>query len=628
MKAGLVALALALLGLVLWSVLPSMHDGAVRPEQSAIDSEAKRSTPSQRTGVQAPESSARVALPAASEALPPVAKQLEDYQFRVLSPAGAAVANAKITVERGGQRSEYSADAAGIARIPRTAFDGKWTLFASDAERAASGDLTRMSFLRGLADSQDIELYPLLTVRGRVVTGSKLASDDFVSIRAEGTAIGRGTPRERPKIAIDVDGHFECTLEANGAWFRFTATLDGEQACETRVRIGSGFAEEVMLQCDGSSVLGGVVLTPSGTPVGAATVHLLQYDPEGRPRKGVRPLQQRTEEDGRFRFELREREGWILLAEADDWCSSAPLAVDLDPVLTTTTIEVRLVDPTVIAGEVVWEDGRPVVGASVYALRDEAHRPELDRVFGTDLGLKYGFLEAVTDEQGRFELHPVRPGEGAYKLIGVPDMTLRDRRFEESGVAPGTRGMRIVLSEERLIGGVLEVRVTLADTGEPLTQSTWMLYELAADGSTSTSLQTYSNPEGRFRKEGLRPGSQYSVAILPVAGHLTALIDPWTAELGVHEVAVQLPLPVRVEFLAPDLPDGSRPARIELRAIDPHPYEDAPWNAVVGTGGRAVFHLRPGDYRTSCAGADGPLDLGSIHVPEGESTIVLAPSDE
>lgn len=150
------------------------------------------------------------------------------------------------------------------------------------------------------------------------------------------------------------------------------------------------------------------------------------------------------------------------------------------------------------------------------------------------------------------------------------------------------------------MGGVLELRVTVEGTGEALESGTLFLYERSPQGAwIAQGMRRFDG--GVARREGLHPGREYCASVQPIADHLSALVQTWTAELGVHAVDAVMPRARLVEVPVPA--DVATGGALEVVAADPHPDEAAPWTAPI-EGGAARLHLRPGAYTARVAGAD------------------------
>lgn len=549
-----------------------------------------------------------------------------DYRFHVKHPDGTPAIAIEVQFEVDGHTQRYLSDAAGTARIPRADFQSGWLMTARDGDCAASGDLTAKSFPGGLRDEHDLPLFPLVAVHGRVLSlQDEPIPQATVSIRSAGTRLFAGSFRPRTDITVDAESRFEALLESMGGLLSFSANASGFSRTTRQESIGVADGAEIVLRLGEGSSITGVVVDANRAAVDGATVWLRRYDANGTPIETALMRKFDTDESGSFHFKAAEGDGWALIAEFEGWCSSDPHFFALAPG-ETTFVTLQLVAPVAISGVVVHEDGTPVVGAGVGAVRDEAQRPELDRVKGSDLMSKYGLAMTETDANGRFELYPIRPGEAAYRVICVPDPKQRDRKTELAGVLPGATSVRIVLNEEELAGGVLEVRVHYADTGAPLSSSIWFLYELGPNGSWGmTGMRRFD--AGVLRRDGLLPGVQYCGVVQPrEAGYLAAFIEPFEARMGMQSFDISMPRAERIELVVPAGADGMRADRVSVRPIDPHPGDDSARSEAVGDDATVVVHLRPGRYAAR-AGEGAELEFVVVVTERGVSAPITLPAD-
>jgi protocatechuate 3,4-dioxygenase beta subunit len=564
--------------------------------------------------------------PPKAAAATPIAANLDECAFRVLNPDGTPAISIEVKLDGNSEVRNHLTDAAGVARIPRTEFATGWVMTMRDGDCAASGDLTAKSFPGGLRAEHEVSLYPLTKVRGRVLSlDAEPLPRAQVSARVAGTRLFGGTPRERKEINVDTDGRFETLLEVHGGEWTFTAKVPGYSRTTISDAITVDMTNEIILRCGKGSAITGVVIDPHGDPVSGAMVVLGRYDEFGNPIQSRIMRQAQTGTAGDFRIEVSEGAGWALMVQAKGWCSPDPVFIDIASD-ETHFVSLQLITPASISGSVVWENGDPVVKARIAAMRDVTHRPELDRVKKNDLMLKYGYAAAQTDAEGRFELLSIRPGQGAYTLRCLPDPKLRDRYVDTLGVMPDEHDVRIVLSEAELQGGVLEVRVHYADTGEPLSKSTWHLFERTADGGwESRGMRSFD--DGVLRREGLSPGVEYCGMIDPRGvGYLGALIEPFTARVGTQSFDISMPRAERIELVVPADSGGVRADRVNVRPIDPHPGDDSARSEAVGDDATVVLHLRPGRYAAR-AGEGAELEFEVIVTERGVTAPITLPAD-
>lgn len=521
-----------------------------------------------------------------------------EIAFRILHPDATPAVSIEVRLDNRGMVREYVSDSDGVVRMAREHFADGWRITAQDGDCAASGDLTARNFPSGLRAEHDLPLYGIVPVRGRVIdhTGRPLAKAK-VGAAVQAARPFVGLPSARKNIAVDDEGRFECRVEAcNSPWI-FTARAPGHASATEQVTITADTTAEILLRCAEGGILNGLVVDGNENPIRGANVFLEPGGPSELNALEISLTTTQTDDAGSFRFLIREAGEWKVHATADDSCDSDPVTLEVGVAQTVfATLQCRA--PNAISGTVVWEDGRPAIGASVAAGSESAavHR-------GTSIR---------TDDQGRFELSKIRSGAETYTLTCAPDPNLRERAVSLSGVLPGKQDVRIVLSEVALDAalsafGELEVGAYYADTGERLRSGSWSLYKRRLGESWSVpETRTYDN--GIARMQALIPGVEYCGFVDPHReGYLAALIEPFIASDGLHSFEISSPRAERVELAVLTSSDGLRAARATVTALDPHPGESRVYSAVVRENGTASFLLRPGRYRANLGGAE-PLE--------------------
>lgn len=594
-----------LLGTIAWFGWQALRGDDARVVAAPQDAPA--SSESQVASLDLPSIEARArdsvsepTVPEEDQAVVPSATPPAECALRILDPNGAVAASVEVFLRSSAKEQRFVSDAAGIARIPLADFVGDWLLHAQDGDRAASGDLGPRSFPGGPGTARDLQLYALVTVRGRVETNDGVpVTNASVSVSRRGTILLGGTPRAREGIAVDEAGRFECVIEALAGQYDFTATVPDSESCSTSAVIDRESRDEIVLRCFTPGGLRGVVVDPMNRVVEGATVHLLRYDEQGRPMDRRKPRQVSTDAQGAFRFDVEEAAGWFAIATSDAWCASE--AVEADPTANfVSSITLRLVEPQSISGELVQGDGSPAAGIAIFALRDKDQPTEPGALFGEDNMLLYGLGQTHSDEAGHFEFDRIRPGAATYMLVIAPDPKQRDRKLEVQGVLPGTSDLRIVVSDEALRGGVIEARVIFSDSGDSLQSGTWILFEKLPLGDwMQTGVRSFEG--GVLRREGLRPGVEYCAVVQPIGGYFSALIPAWTAELGVHSIDAVLWRAQPIEIRTPPEIAIAAGDTLVIHAVDPHPEEMQSWTVRVEQGGSLQTYLRPGEYRAQRA---------------------------
>lgn len=493
-------------------------------------------------------------------------------RIRVLSWGGQRLAGCSVQVETEGRMIELVTDSLGRCEFEHDA-EASWSLSAQDGDRSRSGTITPMSFMGKVADPLDVRLYELVEVHGRVqLADESPAAGARVTARIPGLVFGRGTPEEAVCTA-DTEGAFAMQLEADAGSYELRAEWRDLEPHLERVTLTAEGPRELLLRFRDPLEWCGTVVEPSGEVVENARVHVLSANPRAAGRTPFPRQTVVTDSRGAFHCDARPEVPFILIAEHPSWSSSDPL--ELDPELLGVTSPVlRLVEPTEIAGRVVQEDGSPAVDLFVGATCDGESVREESGPEARYADLLCGTVTTRTDADGRFRLHPVRPGRATYAVTCLSDPAERDRSVRVTGVAAGRTDLLVTLSEERLRGSVVRVTATLADTGSPLEHLEAILYRRRADGAwwQEGSVRTFESPAGSFEIEGLTAGETYAMQIARIAGYLPAWLEPWEASKREHACEVRLRRPIRVQLVVPDSATGEVPL-VVVEPLDPRPWK-------------------------------------------------------
>jgi hypothetical protein len=160
---------------------------------------------------------------------------------------------------------------------------------------------------------------------------------------------------------------------------------------------------------------------------------------------------------------------------------------------------------------------------------------------------RWGHAQALTDAQGHFRLEPLHP-LGVYQLSCRPDPAHPKRARDRPDVPAGTAGLEWIASESELVGGVVTGQVLSSETGGPVTDFTLEVVErVGEDGFRPRTLAPRSDPDGRFRVEGLEFGTIYGL-LVRAEGWGAREVPWWTASEEGHEVLVRLERQASLEF--------------------------------------------------------------------------------
>lgn len=192
-----------------------------------------------------------------------------------------------------------------------------------------------------------------------------------------------------------------------------------------------------------------------------------------------------TDAEGRAAFSSLPGGTWSVVARADGFAAGFDGYVTAEPGAARREVTLHLDEALRIEGRVVGGDRRPIARAVVWAYGGTA----------VATGACH-FPHATTDDEGRFVLDGLRPGE----------MTLRVGRV---GATPcGAEVLRVPASgpiEIVLDGGVVEGVVRAAEDGVPLEGARVLAYMGHTPGGVSIAEAT-TGVDGRYRLDTVRAG--------------------------------------------------------------------------------------------------------------------------
>lgn len=273
----------------------------------------------------------------------------------------------------------------------------------------------------------------------------------------------------------------------------------------------------------------GRVLDPKGQPVPGAVVavHARVLAAERPPyREWMRRVtigRGRADGTGRFRIDAPRTSsarysnlGAVALASGFGlgW-------VDLDVDDEQPAADISLRPEQVIQGRLFDLQGRPVPDVTLTVSTIRTERPGETRVRSRSEGVYLGPriaqdvpawpMPAKTDAEGRFTMRGV--GRDLYAALAAhhPRFALQQVEIQTDG-APGPKAINAALAPAQIVN----VRVTRADTGQPVPHAT--LSVLASSGRIAMSDEVEADDEGRVRVNSWPADRVYTIAAYPPPG--------------------------------------------------------------------------------------------------------------
>jgi protocatechuate 3,4-dioxygenase beta subunit len=488
-------------------------------------------------------------------------------------------------------------------------------------------------------DLGDIVLAPDFVVQGRVIDASgnpiegarvaafatdrRMALQGIVAYMYEQATV---TPEPLDGAVTDERGHFVLARLGAGVHHLVVRRAGFATRFQADVVVGKDRAARslTIVLSDGARVRGRVTDEDGKAIPGAEVVALRDFGMRFEPNSVVEKESVRTEENGRYEIDTLTRgsgyrfgviaKGYSVLFE------TSPTEVEVE-------MERDFVLPRAGALEGTVSDkatGEPIAGAVVLVIAGQMGFGPGGR--GGSERVTPG--QATTDAEGRFRIEGLEAGPismaqvraSGYATLGMTTFT----GGSWGDITPGETLSVPVLLER---GGAVSGTLANAATGDPVAGATvsvvprdqpWMVFMTGAASGVS-------DPEGRFRIEGVRPGNYGLVASAPgfVSPEPTNESVAVTVPESGGEVTAALKLTAAGAVHGTVRDAAGEPvagARVRTRAA---PAEGQ------GRGGRRMPGWRsflPGAVNTDLTDQDGRYRLEGI--PAGERLIAVVESDE
>ncbi|MEM7201392.1 MAG: sigma-70 family RNA polymerase sigma factor [Planctomycetota bacterium] len=326
--------------------------------------------------------------------------------------------------------------------------------------------------------------------------------------------------------------------------------------------VGDGPEQRVELRTQGRApVLKGTVRAPDGSPVAGAAV-MVGRAVHPRLQRACPPHRARTGADGGFACANQ----WSDLANPI-WVGApgfvahmtTPSALDAG---TEFVAQVALQTGVRIEGVVTRSDRTPVAGAHIEVRQADLDVPE-SFVFG---GPQWARIATRADEQGRFDVVDVQPGE--VKLFATGSRGERVVAKRRIGLAATTSWDVVLPVPVRFRGRLLDRNRT--------GQTDWDV-ELRNSGAAVEAISsTRSDGEGRFEFDGCVPAREYALAVRQRGkAVLGEFLSVPVSVHGGEEIEFELPdWAIAESFASFELQLARRPSPDAIRVVVHHTNDE------------------------------------------------------
>lgn len=421
----------------------------------------------------------------------------------------------------------------------------------------------------GLTVTQRIELGPGAVLRGHVVEGT-------------------GKPVARAEIEIgewgDID-HFHGVSDAEGGFALRglpvgEVVVRAEQRDHGKARVNVPTSATDVATCTLTLSRGleltGRVVDQDGQPIAAATIECMAEGPQDQWVAIAH-----SDAQGRFVAANRPEQGKVALtANASGYQERMVRGVD-----PSKEVELRLqrMQPATvrITGRVVDPDGRPVANAIAHAFCQS---------------VRSGSNHDVTDDDGRFELGPLAPGEWALhvRAAGHPDF-----RSDARSLAANFAWDLGTITLQR--GGTARLRLV----GEPIDDTRFSV----VDAARNQTFGVVTTADGK-RTEALAAGDYLLLVQGPT---VAATAVPFTIRVG-EQAVVDAPLErAQPQAFRVEAPAGAATDTVKLLLFRGETFVGRAWVDGTSQEPSGAIGLAPGTYRA----------VGEVGALRGSATFVV-----
>lgn len=456
------------------------------------------------------------------------------------------------------ERGEFSVVGLAVGKQPIRVRGGRLAPWRGEVEVQA-----------GLTVTQRVELGPGAVLRGHVVEGT-------------------GKPVARAEIEVgdwgDID-HFRGVSNAEGG-FELRGLPVGEVV--VRAEHGDHGKARVTVPTTATDVatctltlsrgleLTGRVVDQDGQPIAAATIECMAEDPQDNW-----VVIAHSDAQGRFVAANRPEQGKVILTANASGYQERMLR-GLDPSKEAELRLQRLQPATVrITGRVVDPEGRPVANAGAYAFCQS---------------VRSGPNHDFTDNDGRFELGPLAPGDWALHVsaAGHPDF-----RSDTRSLAADFAWDLGTITLQR--GGTARLRLM----GEPIDDTRFFV----VDAARTQTFGVVTTADGKHT-EALAAGDYF---LLIQGPKVAATAVPFTIRVGEETVVDAALERAHPQTFRVEAPAGAATDTVKLLLFRGETFVGRTWVDGTSKEPSGAIGLAPGTYRT----------IGEVGMWRGSATFVV-----
>jgi protocatechuate 3,4-dioxygenase beta subunit len=367
----------------------------------------------------------------------------------------------------------------------------------------------------------------------------------------------------------------------------------------------------------------GTVTDAAGSPLAGATVAYWRYDEDLSPGNQLKlDGQITTDTNGAFEFPVTGAFGFVLAQKP----GLAPAWKQLSSRMPEGDLKLALTPPTVLAGTVEDETGKPVANAEVFvSMAVSKTSTDAMQAFSPIGGKPVRDYFAVrSDVAGHFRIENFPTNASAVLAVNASEKVLSHSQSESAGADSlpwrgGQTDIRLVVEP----AGSVEGKIVMTDSNQPLPVAQLTLQSDDQNFFSANDREpAQSAPDGTFHIGGVAAGAYYIHAVLG-----TNAVSDWVAD--VVPVSVETGKTTRGVLVT--VPRG---ALLEVTVLGKNDHQPLPHvtvsayrekfqaHASSDSNGIALLRVLPGDYQVMAYRESMPQSQVATSVEAGQTNRV------